>query len=76
LVRLGECGGAGSAGLVSGGVSETVAAVECFDELVGPGPAGGETESGSSTGAGDDPGGVQQGVAKPFRFGSGEVTGE
>lgn len=27
----------------------------------------------SSAGAGDDAGGVQQGVAKPFRFSSGEI---
>ena len=48
--------------------------MERCGELGGPWLAGGDSESGSSAGAGDDFGGVKQGVADPFRFGSGEVT--
>ena len=49
---------------------------ERVDEFVNPGPAGGDAESGASSAAGDDPGGVEEAVAEPFRFGAGEFTVE
>jgi hypothetical protein len=60
----------------SGGESEAVAAIERGDELVSPWPSVGDAECGLASGAGDQSGGVQQGVAKSFRFRSGEVTVE
>ena len=50
--------------------------VEGGDEVGGPGPGGGEAESGASSGAGDLAGGVEQAVAQPFGFGPGEVAVE
>ena len=58
----------------SGRVAETVAAIERVDELFGPRPAGCDAEPGLSAAARDLARGVEQGVAEPFRFGSGEVT--
>ena len=58
----------------SGCGAEMVAAVERVDELFGPWPAGCDAESGLSAATCDLARGVEQGVAEPFWFGSGEVT--
>src|SRR5437660_5000769 len=56
--------------------SEAVYAPEGGDELVGPGPAGGEAKPGAAAAASDDGTGVQQAVAESFGLGAGEVAVE
>src|SRR6185437_143642 len=69
--------GAGSLRVTRGsGRREGVRARERVDELIGPGPAGGDAKSGSSAAVHDDPGRVEQRVAEPFRFRAGEVAVE
>jgi hypothetical protein len=53
-----------------------VDAGERGDEVVGPGPVGGEAAAASSCGGAEVAGGVQQAVAEPFRLGRGEVAVE
>ena len=59
----------------SGPQPKRVEPVEGRDELVGPGPVVGEAQP-SPSGGDDDPGGVEQAVAEPFRFGSCQLAVE